>query len=233
MKVSVIIPTMNEEASIGEVIQTIKDAFAAANVSIFAKHPVDYEILIVDTNSKDRTREIAREKGAIVIDEPRRGYGRAYKTGFEKATGEIIATLDGDSTYPAEKIPEFVHLLIKDDLDFITCDRLTSLKQGVMSLKHRLGNKVLTLTCNILFGVKIKDSQSGMWIFKKEILKKLKIESDGMPFSEEIKIEAFRKCDRCVEIPIEYRVRKGEVKLNSWKDGIKNLKYLFTIKLRK
>ncbi|MCX8173006.1 MAG: glycosyltransferase family 2 protein [Thermoplasmata archaeon] len=233
MKVSVIIPTMNEEASIGGVIQTIKDAFAAANVSIFTKNPLDYEILIVDTNSKDRTRDIARERGAVVIDEPRRGYGRAYKTGFEKASGDIIATLDGDSTYPAEKIPEFVNLLLKEDLDFITCDRLSTLKPGVMSFKHRLGNKILTLTCNLLFGVKIKDSQSGMWIFRKEILKKLRVESDGMPFSEEIKVEAFRKCARCVEIPIEYRVRKGEVKLSSWKDGTKNLKYLFTMKFRK
>lgn len=232
MKVSVIIPTMNEEASIGDVIQSIKDAFAAANVSIFAKNPVDYEILVVDTNSKDRTREIAMEKGAIVIDEPRRGYGRAYKTGFEKASGEIIATLDGDSTYPAERIPELVHLLITKDVDFITCDRLSTLKPGVMSYKHRVGNKILTFVANLLFGVNIKDSQSGMWIFKKEILKKLRLESDGMPFSEEIKIEAFRKC-RCIEIPIEYRVRKGEVKLSSWRDGTRNMKYLFKMRFRK
>ncbi|MGB9637122.1 MAG: glycosyltransferase family 2 protein [Thermoplasmata archaeon] len=233
MKVSVIIPTMNEEKSIGEVIRMIKDAFAAANASIFAKNPVDYEILVVDTNSKDRTREIARTMGAIVIEEPRRGYGRAYKTGFEKASGEIIATLDGDATYPAEKIPYFVNLLIKDDLDFITCDRLSELKPGVMSFKHKLGNKILTFTCNLFFGIRIKDSQSGMWIFKKEILKRLRVESDGMPFSEEIKIEAFTKCERCLEIPIEYRVRKGEVKLSSWKDGSRNLKYLFKMKFRK
>jgi glycosyltransferase involved in cell wall biosynthesis len=233
MLVSVIIPTMNEEHSIGEVIQAIKDAFAAANASIFAKEHVDYEILIVDTNSKDRTREIAKGLGAVVIDEPRRGYGRAYKTGFEKARGEVIVTLDGDATYPAERIPELVHMLLQDDLDFITCDRLTNLKPGVMSFKHRIGNKILTITANILFGVKIRDSQSGMWVFRKRILSKLRVESDGMPFSEEIKVEAFKKCSRCVEIPIEYRIRKGEVKLSSWKDGTKNLKYLFKMKFRK
>ena len=212
MKVSVVIPTINEESSIGSVIDEI---------------PIKAEIIVVDSNSKDKTVEIAKSKGAKIINEPRLGYGRAYKTGFENATGDIIVTLDGDLTYPASKIKDFVDMLEHEKLDFITCDRLTKLEKGVMSLKHRFGNWVLTATAHILFGIKIKDSQSGMWIFRKSILNKLNLTSDEMAFSEEIKIESWKKGFRCREMPIEYRMRKGEAKIMSWKHGIGNLLFLF------
>jgi len=218
VKISVIIPTMNEEESIGEVLDEIHSALKPTGW--------DYEILMVDTNSKDRTREIGREKGAIIVDEPRRGYGRAYKTGFERATGDIIVTLDGDTTYPAYDIPRLVNILLKENLDFITTDRLSNMEKGAMSFKHRLGNWILAKTTNILFGLHLRDSQSGMWVFRRGILNKIKLTSDGMPLSEEIKIEAFKKV-RAKEVPIKYRPRKGEVKLNSWKDGKENLKFLF------
>jgi len=221
MKVSVVIPTLNEEESIGHVLDKIpRDS------------RYEWEIIIVDGDSKDRTREIAKEKGAKVIVEKRKGYGRAYKTGFAAATGDIIVTLDGDDTYPAEKIPELVDYLLKNDLDFISCERFSKMQKGAMSTTHKFGNWVLTITTRILFGVKIKDSQSGMWIFRRRILKDLNLTSDGMPFSEEIKIEAWRRF-RCEEVPIEYRERKGEVKLNTWRDGLKNLKFLFKKKFGK
>jgi hypothetical protein len=162
-----------------------------------------------------------------VIYERRKGYGRAYKSGFKHASGDIIVTLDGDMTYPAEKIPELVRLLVKDKLDFISCDRISRLNAVAMSRKHRFGNWILTFTTNLLFGLKLRDSQSGMWVFRKKILEKLNLTSDGMPFSEEIKIESWRKGFNCREVPIEYRIRKGQVKLSSWRDGTKNLKFLF------
>jgi glycosyltransferase involved in cell wall biosynthesis len=208
---------MNEEMSIGHVIDEIKS-------SLDGLRP--YEILVVDTNSKDRTREIASSKGAVVVDEPRRGYGRAYKTGFEKASGDIIATLDADMTYPAADIPKLADRLETEGLDFITTDRFAKMAEGAMSAKHRLGNRVLSLTARLLFRVKVKDSQSGMWVFRKALLPKLELGSDGMSLSEEIKIEAFKK-GRAIEVPISYRVRVGEVKLQSWSDGFGNLKFLF------
>jgi len=210
---------MNEEASIGDVIDTIHEAMKDFKDG--------YEILVVDTNSKDRTVEIALSKEAKVIDEPRRGYGRAYKTGFERAEGEVIATLDADCTYPAEDIPRLANALEHEDLDFITCDRLSKLEKGVMSSKHRLGNWILKVTTNLLFRMHIRDSQSGMWVFRKKILGKIELTSDGMPLSEEIKIEAWSKGLKAKEVPIVYRMRKGEAKLQSWKDGFKNLKFLF------
>lgn len=215
-KVSVIIPTMNEEKSIGLVIDEVKQALGQT----------PYEILVVDTNSKDRTREIASEKGAVIIDEPRRGYGRAYKTGFERAQADTIATLDADLTYPASMIPQLVAMLDDKGLDFITTNRLNMMEKGSMSAKHRFGNWVLSTTTRLLFRVKVKDSQSGMWVFRRAMLKDLILESDGMALSEEIKVEAFRK-SKAAEVPITYRQRVGEVKLSSWHDGFGNLRYLF------
>lgn len=215
-KVSVIIPTMNEEQSIGLVIDEVRAALG----------PRDHEILVVDTNSKDRTKEIATGKGAVVIDEPRRGYGRAYKSGFERATGDVIATLDADMTYPASEIPKLASMLESQGLEFITTNRFADMEKGAMGLKHRVGNWLLSTTARLLFRVKVRDSQSGMWVFRKDILPRLELVSDGMALSEEMKIEAFRKA-KAAEVPITYRVRVGDVKLNAWSDGLGNLKYLF------
>jgi len=218
LKVSIVIPTINEADSIRSVLEELQRAFTNSGMK--------YEIVIVDTDSDDGTPRIAEEMGAKVIKESRRGYGRAYKTGFAAAKGELIATLDADLTYPAECIPDLIHLLEKEELDFISTNRLAEMEKGSMSLMHFIGNKVLTLVCNILFHVDLKDSQSGMWVFRSAILEDLALISDGMSFSEEIKIEAMKKF-RGKEVPIKYRKRVGEVKLSSWDDGIENLLFLF------
>ncbi len=215
--VSVIIPTMNEEAAIGKVLDEINAALRG----------MAFEVLVVDTDSKDRTREIAASKGARVVSEPRRGYGRAYKTGFAQAKGKYIATLDADCTYPASEIPKFLKVLEAGEADFISGDRLSTMGKGVMSGKHRLGNWVLKVTMNVLFGMKSADSQTGMWVFRRDILPKLNIVSDRMAMSEEIKVEAFKKV-RYKEAPIKYSPRVGEVKLNTWRDGKDNLMFLFS-----
>ncbi len=217
MKISVVIPTMNEEESIGEVLDEINEALSDR----------DYEVLIVDTESTDDTREIARSKGARVVEEPRRGYGRAYKTGFEAADGDIIATLDADCTYPAKKIPEIAIMIEEEGYEFISTDRLSNVSSDVMGWMHRFGNWVLKATTNLLFRTHLNDSQSGMWVFRKSALRHLHVTSDGMPFSEEIKIEAIKKDLQFDEVPIDYRKRKGEAKIRSWKDGWKNFKFLF------
>ena len=211
--INVIIPTLNEAESIG---QTIDQIPKGDNITV----------TIVD-NSTDRTREIAKEKGAEIIEEPRKGYGRAYKTGFDACDKDIIVTFDGDTTYPAEMTQELADILIRDELDFISCDRLTKLKPEAMTRGHRIGNWVLVKTMNVLFSMKLKDSQTGMWVFRSEIWPKLDVISDGMPFSQEIKIEAWKKGFRCREIAVDYRPRIGEIKLNTWGDGRRNLFYFF------
>jgi glycosyltransferase involved in cell wall biosynthesis len=212
--ITVIIPTLNEAESIGQTIDAIPKA-------------PHIGVMIVDGASKDGTQDIARARGAEVVVEPRKGYGRAYKTGFERAKGDIIVTMDGDLTYPAEQVQQLADMLMARDLDFITCDRLSELRPGAMNRKHRIGNWALAKTMNVLFGLHLRDSQSGMWVFRREVWPRLVVISDGMPFSEEIKVEAWKKGLRCLEVPIDYRPRVGEVKLNTWRDGWRNIKYLF------
>ena len=223
MKISIVIPTLNEEKGIGKTLDSIKK-------DVFKKNKWDLEIIIVDGNSTDKTREIAEKKGAKIIIEPRKGYGRAYKTGLKHATGDIIVTGDADATYPFDKIHEYIQMLIDQDLDFITTNRFAKQEKGAMSVKHRFGNLILSTALRILFFIKIKDSQSGMWIFRRKALKhiqSLEKFDDGMPFSEEIKIEMFKnKKLKCKEIPSVLYTREGKAKLQSFKDGWKNLKFL-------
>ena len=218
------IPTINEEEGIGKTLDSI-------NYNYFKKKKWDVEIIIIDGDSKDKTQEIAKKKEANIIVEKRKGYGRAYKTGMPKATGDIIVTGDGDATYPFERIHQYVQMLIDQDLDFITTDRFAELKHGSMSTKHYIGNTILLWSLRLLFFINLKDSQSGMWIFKKDALDKIQpLEdfNDGMPFSEEIKIEMFKtKGIKAKEIPSALYAREGEVKIESFADGWKNLKFLF------
>ena len=153
-----------------------------------------------------------------------------------EAKGDIIVTGDADATYPFEKIHLYVNQLIDEQLDFITTDRFSGLSHGSMSIKHYFGNFILNWVLRILYFINIKDSQSGMWIFKKEALGAIQpVEdfNDGMPFSEEIKIEMLsNKKIKSKEIPSKLYVREGQVKLQSFTDGIKNLKFLFIKRVR-
>lgn len=214
---SVILPALNEEKAVGGTIRAIP-------TRELSKMGYEVEILVVDNGSTDKTAEVARGHGAKVIHEPRQGYGRAYKTGFDQARGSIIVTVDADMTYPVEDIPTLVKIIEEENLDFVTTNRFAHLRNGAMSLKHRLGNEMLSLATRLLFQIGLNDSQSGMWIFRKDLLPKMTLQSDGMAFSQELKIEAchFAQC-RWREVPIEYRVRVGKVKLRSWRDGLGNL----------
>ena len=222
-------PTLNEEKGIGKTIEAI-------NKDFFKKNNWELEIVIVDGDSKDKTQEIAEKKGAKTIIEKRKGYGRAYKTGMSQVTGDIIITGDADATYPFDRIHEYVQLLLDKNLDFITTDRFAELKKGSMTLTHRFGNLTLATVLRILFLINIRDSQSGMWIFKKEALDKIQpLEDfdDGMPFSEELKIEMFSNKDiKTKEIPSALYARVGDVKLQSFTDGWKNFKFLFKKRVR-
>lgn len=226
MKLSIVIPALNEEKGIGPVLKEVP-------IKKLIEMGFEVEILVIDNDSTDKTVKIARDHGATVIIQPIRGYGNAYKAGFANASGEIIATGDADCTYPFEILPKALILMQEEDIDFINTDRLTTLKKGVMSWSHRYGNKLLTYISRVLFKWPFVDSQSGMWIFKKSIWKKLKVKSSGMPFSQELKIEAYRRGFKCKEIHINYRMRAGKEKLNTIQDGIGNIFHLFKIRLRR
>lgn len=216
---SVVIPALNEEHGIGDVLKEIP-------IKKLKDLGYQTEILVIDNGSKDKTPHIARSHGARVIIQPIRGYGNAYKAGFANASGDIIATGDADMTYPFEILPAVIHLIDDAGYDFVNTDRLTTLNPEVMEGSHVWGNQLLTIATRVLFNWPFKDSQSGMWIFRREIWKDLDVRSSGMPFSQELKIEAYVRGFNCTEIPIYYRARSGEVKLNTIKDGVGNITHL-------
>lgn len=223
-KISFIIPALNEEKAIKTVIKQIP-------VDKLRKNGYEVEVIIVDNGSTDNTRHLAHKNGATVFVQPVRGYGNAYKAGFANCSGDVIITGDADCTYPFENALAFLEILENEDLDFINTNRLHNVNKENMHFSHILGNHFLTRICKILWWkFPFNDSQSGMWIFRRKIWDKLKVKSSGMPFSQELKIEAFKKGFKCKEIDIEYRARVGEVKLDGWKDAMKNTIHLFVKK---
>jgi len=212
LKLSVVIPCYNEENGVREVIGRMPRS-------------VD-EVVVVDNNCTDRTAEVARSLGAKVVAEKTPGYGAAYKAGLRAASGDVVITLDGDGTYPPEEIPRLVDEMIDRGWDFLSASRFPLTDGRAMHLSNRLGNWVLTVAAAVLFFKPIRDSQSGMWVFRRSMLERLRLTSDGMPFSEEIKLEALLRGLRFGEGHIPYGARIGEVKLQKWRDGWENLTFL-------
>src|ERR1043165_7463743 len=166
LSITVIIPCLNEEQGIENVLRAMPDF-------------VD-EVVVVDNNSTDRTSEVAASLGAKVVREEVRGYGRAYKRGFAGATSDLIITLDGDHSYPPDAISYLLEAFLHLDVDFLNASRFPVRDSRAMSFKHKFGNLVLSLAMSMLYFQWVRDSQSGMWAFKRSILKDMKLVSDGM-----------------------------------------------------
>ncbi len=213
-RISLVMPCYNEENGLREIYRDLPAC-------------VD-EVIVADNNSTDRTAQVARELGAKVVHEPKQGYGAAYKAGLRSATGDIIVTMDGDGTYPRNFIPILLDVTIDEGFDFLTCDR-TGHKDKPSNWLRLFGNDVLNFFIWILFWIRVRDSQSGMWVFRRDVLQHLHLTSDTMAFSEEIKLEAMSKkrLIRAKELPIYYKERHGVSKLRIWRDGFYNLFFLF------
>jgi glycosyltransferase involved in cell wall biosynthesis len=213
-KITVVIPCLNEEQGIRKVLEALPSF-------------VD-EAIVVDNNSTDRTADVARSMGAIVVSELHRGYGRAYKKGFSQASGDIIVTLDGDHSYPVDALSYLVEAFLQSKVQFLSASRFPLISSESMAAKNYVGNVILSVAMSVLYQRWVQDSQSGMWVFKRSALSQMSLRSDGMAFSEEIKIEAIRNRNIGFrEIFINYSQRLGENKLQPWRDGLKNLWFLF------
>ncbi|HTM52080.1 MAG TPA: glycosyltransferase family 2 protein [Bryobacteraceae bacterium] len=211
--ITVIIPCLNEEQGIRRVLEAMPEF-------------VD-EVIVVDNASTDGTHTVASSLGAKVIREEVRGYGRSYKRGFANATGDLIVTLDGDHSYPVDALSYLIEAFRHLEVDFLNASRFPVRDRHAMSFKHKIGNLILSATMSALYFRWVRDSQSGMWVFRRSILNEMKLTSDGMAFSEEIKIEALKSSKvRFGEISIMYSSRLGEIKLNPWRDGFQNLWFL-------
>ncbi|MFV0457790.1 MAG: glycosyltransferase family 2 protein [Actinomycetales bacterium] len=217
--VSFVLPALNEEANIPTVLSLIPH-------EALASQGWRSEVVVVDNGSTDATATLAKAYGASVVHQPERGYGRAYQAGFAAAAGDVIVTGDTDCTYPLDHAPNLVEALEESNVDFLSTNRLLAANRGAMSMSHRLANRLLTTVSRALMPSPFCDSQSGMWVFRTAILNHLRLNEPGMAFSQELKNEAFLRGFRCAEVEIEYRTRGGDVKLQAWSDGVKNLTQL-------
>jgi len=216
---SVIMPTLNEEEGIRECIERIRTAVVELQATT--------EILISDS-STDRTPEIAREMGAIVVEPDVGGYGSAYKYAFEQARGDYIAIGDADTTYDFEELPKLVRLATKDDVDMTMGSRLEGdIKPGAMpSLHQYIGNPLLTRFLNTFYDAGVSDAHSGMRVIERESLEELELKTTGMEFASEMIMDAAAKDMTIEERPITYHEREGEATLDSFQDGWRHVRFM-------
>ncbi|MDD2753131.1 MAG: glycosyltransferase family 2 protein [Candidatus Portnoybacteria bacterium] len=213
-KISLVIPCYNEEEGIKKILERRPDFFD--------------EIIVVDNRSTDKSAKVAEGLGAKVVFEARRGYGAAYQAGFRAAGGDVIVTMDGDNSYPIEEVKGLLAVFFDRDLDFISGARFPLKKSGSMKTINKFGNAILTALFFLMTAKRMKDSQSGMWVFKRKVLFSFMLKSKGMALSEEIKMEALlAEGLKFAEVPIGYADRIGEVKLRKWRDGLGNIFFLF------
>jgi glycosyltransferase involved in cell wall biosynthesis len=217
--VSIIIPCMNEERTIGiciqKALQTLKN------------EGWEGEIIISD-NSTDNSREIATKLGAKVVLPLNTGYGNAFLEGFRYVRGKYILLADADDTYDLREMPKFLRPLIAKDADFVMGTRIKGdIKKNSMPWLHRyIGNPILTSTLNDLFKTNLSDAHCGMRAITREAYDKLDLKSEGMEFASEMIIEAARKKLRITEVPITYYPRISPSKLHSWGDGWRHLRFM-------
>lgn len=217
--VSIIIPCMDEEKTIGIVIEKA--------LSTLKKEGLEGEIIVSD-NSTDNSREIALSMGAKVVIPVNKGYGNAFLEGFRQSRGKYFLLADADDTYDMREMPKFLKPLIAGEADFIIGTRLKGdIKKNSMPWLHRyIGNPVLTKGLNMLFKTNISDAHCGMRAITREGYERLGIKSEGMEFASEMIIEAARKKLRIAEVPITYYPRQTPSKLHSWGDGWRHLRFM-------
>jgi len=216
--VSVVIPCLNEAASIQRCVQRAAKALEDAGRL--------GEVIVADNGSEDGSPELAEAAGARVVSEPRRGYGSAYLAGFAAARGDYIVMADADLTYDFGDIPRFIEKL-DDGADLVMGDRMRGIQPGAMPWLHRyVGNPVLTGILNLFFRTGVRDAHCGMRAVRREALPQLDLRTTGMEFASEMVIRAGKASLAIEEIPIAYHPREGASKLSSFRDGWRHLRFL-------
>ncbi|MDB9250832.1 glycosyltransferase [Halorubrum ezzemoulense] len=218
-QLSVVMPTLNEEAGIRTCIEWIKTAVEELQVLT--------EIIISDS-STDRTPEIAREMGAIVVEPDGEGYGYAYRYAFERTRGTYIAMGDADTTYDFKQIPRLLDHLEETGGDMVMGSRLDGeIEDGAMpSLHQYIGNPALTRFLNTFYRAGVSDAHSGFRIFTREAYETMDWETTGMEFASEMIMDAGSKDLEIVEVPIVYHEREGEETLDSFRDGWRHVRFM-------
>ena len=217
-KVSVVIPCLNEEATIERCVSSA--------LAVLRENGITGEIIVADNDSEDDSARLAAAAGALVVHEPERGYGSAYLAGFAVARGRYILMADADLTYDFEEIPRFVAEL-DDGADMVIGNRMKNIHPGAMPWLHRyIGNPLLSGFLNLLFRTGVDDAHCGMRAFRRDVLPQLDLRTTGMEFASEMVIRAAKEQLGLRQFPIEYHPREGESKLSSFRDGWRHLRFL-------
>lgn len=221
--VSVVLPCLDEESSVGLCVQEALNSLEAGNLM--------GEVIVVDNGSTDDSRQIAAEAGARVIEEPQPGYGSALLAGFDAAQHEIVVMADSDYTYDLGKISDLVAPIINDRADLVVGSRLDAANRQTMPFLHRfIGTPVLTfLTARACGRRVVTDSQSGFRAFRRGSLTAMKLSSPGMELASEMLINSARAGLRIQEIETGYRPRIGQSKLSTWSDGWRHITLIFML----
>jgi glycosyltransferase involved in cell wall biosynthesis len=218
--VSVVMPCLNEAETVGDCVQAALTALDRARIR--------GEIIVVDNGSTDGSALAAERAGARVFHERRRGYGAAYLRGFEEADGRYIVMGDSDGTYDFSEVARFVEPLFRDEADVVMGSRFKgTIQPGAMSWSHRwIGNPILSAMLRVMFRTRVSDSHTGMRAFTREAYEKMAPSSLGMEFASELVVNALREELRIHELPINYGVRAGESKLNSFRDAWRHMRFM-------
>jgi glycosyltransferase involved in cell wall biosynthesis len=218
IRVSIVIPCLNEAASIERCVALARETIDSRGWQ--------GEVIVTDNGSDDGSAELAKGAGALVVHEPRRGYGSAYLAGFAAAEGDYIVMADADLTYDFGDIPRFVDELEKG-ADLVMGDRMKGIQPGAMSWLHRyVGNPVLSRTLNLFFRTGVRDAHCGMRAIRRAVLPLLDLRTTGMEFASEMIVRAGKERLEIAEVPIHYHPREGESKLSSFRDGWRHLRFL-------
>ncbi|WP_049934263.1 glycosyltransferase family 2 protein [Haloplanus natans] len=216
---SVIMPTLNEEDGIGECLHRIRQAVVDLQV------PTE---IVVSDSSTDRTPDIARDHGAIVVEPDQPGYGYAYRYAFKRARGDYIAIGDADTTYDFTELPKLYALVESGDADMAMGSRLNGeIKPGAMPPLHRyIGNPLLTKFLNVFYGAGVSDAHSGMRVFSRDALEEMDLQTTGMEFASEMIMEAGASDLTIREEPITYHEREGDATIESFRDGWRHVRFM-------
>ncbi len=216
--VSVVIPVFNEEITVGDVVTRTKKTLE--------KMGVTYEILVIDDGSDDSSADVAEERKATVLRAKHQGKGFALRSGFRRAKGEWVITLDADGSHKPEEIPLVLRYLMEDRADFVVGSRFSKSEDNKTKVPkiNRTGNKLFNSLTRYLTGVKITDSQSGFRAIRASLINGMKLRSRGYEVESEMLVKALRMNARVKETSISFDQRTvGNSKLDPIQDGVRIL----------